>query len=81
MDMNVGVVYHETITIACVLLIADRRRDRESWVEFAARNPDLLQWPCPAHAWYPAQVLDSPRSRDVFLVPDVTPFAPQQSRE
>src|SRR5215831_7280455 len=40
--------YHETITVAFVLLVADRWRDGESSEAFALRNPDLLQWPCPA---------------------------------
>jgi hypothetical protein len=66
--------YHETITVALMLLIADRRRGRESWEEFAARNADLLQWPCAALArWYPRELLDSPRAREVFIVPDVIP--------
>lgn len=70
--------YHETITIAFLLLIADRRPERDSWEAFATRNPDLLQWPCPALLrWYPAEVLDSPRSREVFVVPNLPPAAPQ----
>lgn len=65
--------YHETITIALLLLIADRRREGESWDGFASRNPDLLQWPCPAlTALYGRAALDSPRAREVFVLPDVT---------
>ena len=65
--------YHETMTIALLLLIADRRGDAgESWEEFAARNPDLLQWPCPTLTeLYAAGVLDSARAREVFVLPDV----------
>jgi hypothetical protein len=65
--------YHETITIALLLLIADRRGDvGESWDGFAARNPDLLQWPCPPLTkLYPAEVLDSARALEVFVLPDV----------
>jgi hypothetical protein len=64
--------YHETITIALLLLIADRRGDvGESWDEFAARNPELLEWPCPLLTkLYSADVLDSARARDVFVLPD-----------
>src|SRR5262245_36364225 len=66
--------YHETITIALVLLIAERRRDGEPWPMFAVRNPDLLTWPCPAlTALYSAERLDSPRAREVFVLPDVDP--------
>ena len=65
--------YHETITIALLLMIAERRRDGESWEAFAARNPDLLQWPCPPlTALYDGAVLDSPRAREVFVLPDLT---------
>src|SRR5688572_20640675 len=40
-------LYHETITVACVLLVADRMRNcgAASWEEFAAANGDLLAWP------------------------------------
>jgi hypothetical protein len=62
--------YHETITIAFVLLVADRWRDGEAWDAFAARNPALLRWPCPALTrLYPADVLDSARAREVFVAP------------
>lgn len=63
--------YHETITIALLLLIAERRREGEPWEAFAARNPDLLQWPCPAlMRLYSGEVLDSPRARAAFVMPD-----------
>lgn len=63
--------YHKTITIAFLLLIADRHRAGESWEAFAGRNPDLLQWPCPAlTALYPPELLASDRARDVFVLPD-----------
>src|SRR5262245_47386252 len=64
--------YHETITIALMLLIADMRGDAgESWEEFAARNPELLLWPCPLLTkLYPAEILDSVRARQVFVLPD-----------
>jgi hypothetical protein len=67
--------YHETITIALMLLIADRRDGvDESWQDFAARNRDLMQWPCPLLTkLYPAHVLGSPRAREVFVLPDVEP--------
>jgi hypothetical protein len=62
--------YHETITIALLLLIAERRRDDDSWQDFAARNPELLRWPSPLlRRWYPPELLESPRAREVFVVP------------
>ena len=59
--------YHQTITIALLLMIADRRGPAgESWEEFAARNPDLLRWPCPAlTALYPDDLLATPRASDI----------------
>jgi hypothetical protein len=65
--------YHETITIAFVLLVADRWREGEPWTAFAARNPDLLQWPCqPLRELYGDQ-LDTPRAREVFVTPAPPP--------
>lgn len=63
--------YHETITIALLLLIAERRGAAgEAWEAFAARNPDLLQWPCPALArFYSSDALDSSRARETFVLP------------
>jgi len=63
--------YHETITVAFMLLIAERLGGvRElPWEAFAARNPDLLQWtPSPLAAFYPEDVLASPQARDVFVL-------------
>ena len=39
-------LYHETITVAFVLLINERLADeaQASWDAFAAVNPDLLAW-------------------------------------
>jgi len=64
--------YHETITVAFMLLIFERiGGDRElSWPEFAARNPDLLRWhPSPLAAFYADDVLASARAREVFVLP------------
>ena len=65
--------YHETITVALMLMIVERlggARDL-SWSEFAARNPDLLQWPCPVLArLYSTSLLESPKAREVFVLPD-----------
>ena len=66
--------YHETITIAYLLLIAERlagARDL-SWPEFATRNPDLLQWsPSILAQFYADEVLASERARQVFVLPAV----------
>jgi hypothetical protein len=64
--------YHETITWAWVLLVADRiarRGRRESFAAFAAANPDLLDsrllW-----AHYRDETLASPEARQAFRMPD-----------
>ena len=67
--------YHETITVAYMLLIAERLGSARElpWEAFAARNPDLLQrQPSALTAFYPEALLASPRARDVFVLPDVT---------
>jgi len=66
--------YHETITIAFLLLIFERLDGaRElAWEAFAARHPDLLQWPCPALLrLYDHDALDSARARATFVLPEV----------
>lgn len=67
--------YHETITIAFMLLIAERMAGARqlSWEEFAARHPDLLRWqPSPLAQFYSDGVLGSPRAREVFVLPDLS---------
>jgi hypothetical protein len=66
--------YHETITIAYMLLIAERLAGARElpWPEFAARHPDLLQWPPSILAqYYGDEVLASSRAREVFVLPGV----------
>ena len=76
-------LYHETITIAYLLLINERldgdARDR-SWPEFAATNGDLLTWqPSILSRYYCDETLASPTARRTFIMPDrakrATPFA------
>jgi hypothetical protein len=67
--------YHETITVAFMLLIADRlAADRGvTWPAFASRHPDLLQWqPSPLAPFYSEELLASPRAREAFVMPDMT---------
>jgi hypothetical protein len=67
-------LYHETITMAYVLLIAERLDDegRElSWEEFARRNPDLLTWkPSILARYYREETLASARAKRTFVMPD-----------
>lgn len=65
--------YHETITIAFMLLVHERvyEASNESWDEFAARNADLLAWnPSILDRFYHAETLASVRARRSFVWPD-----------
>ena len=64
--------YHETITIAFMLLIAERLAGARDlpWPEFAARNPDLLQWqPSVLSRFYPDEMIASDAARRGFVLP------------
>ncbi len=66
-------LYHETITWAFLLLIADREaRSRcETWEAFAADHPDLLAWkPSILSRYYSKELLASDLAKRVFLFPD-----------
>jgi hypothetical protein len=68
-----GGKYHETITVAYMLVIAQRvdgSRD-SSWNEFAAAHPDLLvSKPSVLATYYSEALLASDRARRVFVMPD-----------
>ena len=66
-------LYHETITWAFLLLIAERqaRINATTWVQFAAANPDLLCWkPSILERYYSSELLKSDLARQVFVFPD-----------
>jgi hypothetical protein len=65
-------LYHETITWAFLLLIAERqaRTPAETWEGFAAANPDLLCWkPSVLEKYYSSDVLKSDLARRAFVFP------------
>lgn len=67
-------LYHETITWAFLLLIAERqaRRPAATWEEFAAANGDLLVWkPSILERYYSKELLTSDLARRTFLMPDL----------
>jgi len=66
--------YHETITVAYMLLILERLADAPagSWEAFAARHPDLLATPSILSRYYADEVLASPQAREVFVLPDLS---------
>ena len=66
-------LYHETITWAFLLLIADRqaRRPAAGWQEFEGENSDLLTWkPSILTRYYSKELLASDLARRTFLMPD-----------
>jgi hypothetical protein len=65
--------YHETITVAYMLIIADRvsKAPGSVWTEFAAANPDLLASKPPVvEMLYSREALTSDRARRAFVLPD-----------
>jgi hypothetical protein len=65
--------YHETVTVAFLLIIGERLGDREQapWEAFAAANPDLLTWkPSVLDLYYRQETLWSERARRTFVMPD-----------
>ena len=66
-------LYHETITWAYLLLIAERLsvKPTDSWMQFAGDNSDLLTWkPSILDRYYTAETLWSDRARERFVMPD-----------
>jgi hypothetical protein len=66
-------LYHETITWAFLLLIAEReaRQPAQSWEAFAAANADLLTWqPSILERYYSKATLASDLARRAFVMPD-----------
>ena len=63
-------VYHETITVAFLAVIAERRarRGSKSWAEFKAENCDLFDKRC-LERWYGAEQLGSDLARRTFCLP------------
>jgi hypothetical protein len=63
--------YHETITVAYLLLVHERRRRHERFAGFRRRNPDLFsRSPCILERYYRPQTLASERARAGFVLPD-----------
>jgi len=69
-----GRKYHETITVAYMLAIAERLADARAldWPAFAVRHPELFQrTPSLVDRCYSKAVLDSDRARATFVMPDL----------
>ena len=66
-------LYHETITWAFLLIIAERqaRQPAGTWPDFATANADLLTWrPSILDRYYSKELLASDLARRSFVMPD-----------
>jgi hypothetical protein len=64
-------LYHETLTVAYLALLAERRSDEPvdiNFDDFLARYPELEDFAY-FRRYYPAGSLDTPESRRTFLLP------------
>jgi hypothetical protein len=63
-------IYHETITVAFLALIGERRArgGHDSWDHFRDNNGDLLHEDC-LEKWYDADYLRSDLARKTFCLP------------
>ena len=74
-------VYHETITVAFLALINERRARAatRTWDEFKAGNPDLFDKRC-LEKWYGAEQLATELARQTFCLPKLLPTRPDRSQ-
>ena len=74
-------LYNETITWAFLLLIRERMaraRHQPTWPQFAAGNPDLLEWKNNIlKKYYREETLASDLAKSTFLLPDKAFSCPQ----
>lgn len=66
-------LYHETITLALLLIINERmaRNAAADFPDFVSANPDLLSWqPSVLDLYYDSETLSSELARRTFLMPD-----------
>ena len=66
-------IYHETITVAFLALINERRArgGPKSWSDFKRTNPDLFDKRC-LERWYTAEQLASDLARKTFCLPQTS---------
>jgi hypothetical protein len=67
-------LYNQTITWAYLILMQERlarAEGQQTWAEFAARNPDLLNWNDGIlRKYYRDETLTSDLAKSTFLFPD-----------
>ena len=75
-------MYHETVTVAFSMLVANRVQDGESWADFAIRIDDLLDKKSPILLrYYSSDRLFSAEARKRFVEPDLKALpAPGRAR-
>lgn len=66
--------YHETMTVAWMLLIGERlgASGDDDWAAFAARHAELFAEPSLLLRYYSSATLESDRARQRFVMPDIT---------
>lgn len=77
-------LYHETITWAFLLIIAERqaRAPQANWHAFAAANHDLLAWkPSILERYYSKALLASDLAKRAFVMPDLVGLKPDATSE
>lgn len=69
-DMGLSGKYHETLTVAWLLLVLERLNVERGgdWEAFMARHPELLDVRLPERFYAPG-VLSSPEARESFVPP------------
>jgi len=75
-------LYHETITWAFLLLIRERMAragQPRDWTQFAAENPDVLNWrENILRKYYRGETLSSDLAKRTFLLPDKSFLIPEE---
>ncbi|MDP2053275.1 MAG: hypothetical protein Q8L75_06545 [Acidobacteriota bacterium] len=77
-------LYHETITWAFLLIIAERqaREPQVDWPAFASANQDLLTWkPSILDRYYSKALLASALAKRTYLMPDLVRPKPDATFE
>jgi hypothetical protein len=65
-------MYHETVTVAFSMLVANRMQDGEPWADFVTRIDDLLDKKSPILLrYYSSDRLFSTEARERFVAPDL----------
>lgn len=63
-------LYHESITWAFLFLIHERMKPKQSWTDFANRNPDLFEKGV-LERYYPNGELSTDKAKQQFLMPSI----------